>query len=542
MADPDGSPFTVFDVPSVCSNSWGLVTSHGYPECDQTFWGFLDACEAAGTVVLFSAGNEGSGGLRRPGDRASDEYRTCAVAAIDPYNSSWPIASFSSRGPTYCTDTGTVAIKPDIAAPGVNTNSAYPGGSYSSLSGTSMASPHVNGVVAIMRQANPDLPVNQVKQIIYDTATDLGSVGKDNDYGYGMIDAYSALQVVLTTVNLSFNYPDGRPDFIEPSGGATVMVNVSGPATPAPGTASLHYRLPGSVWVTSALTQIDSDTYMAEFPEMECGATVQWYLSIQTLAGDYVTSPYNAPSTFWSGEAWSGQEISFEEDFQSDAGWAVSGDATAGQWERATPNGGGVRCDPSSDGDGSGLCYITQNGSGDTDIDGGSTTLTSPGIDASNGGTLSYRRWYSNGGDCGGADSGNDIFVVEFSIDGGLSWAELEVVGPVGDVNGGWVEAQFELDTLPGFTPSTEFRLRFTASDLNDGSIVEAGVDGISIDRLYCNDVSVPGDANDDGIVSVDDILYIISLWGDSCTDCSADLSGDGAIGVDDLLLVIANW
>jgi len=294
--------------------------------------------------------------------------------------------------------------------------------------------------------------------------------------------------------------------------------------------------------VTSALTQIDSDTYMAEFPEMECGATVQWYLSIQTLAGDYVTSPYNAPSTFWTGEAWSGQEISFEEDFQSDSGWAVSGDATAGQWERATPNGGGVRCDPSSDGDGSGLCYVTQNGSGDTDIDGGSTALTSPSIDASSGGTLSYRRWYSNGGDCGGADAGNDIFVVEFSIDGGLSWAELEVVGPGGDVNGGWIEAQFELDALPGFTPSAEFRLRFTASDLNDGSIVEAGVDGISIDRLYCNDVSVPGDANGDGIVSVDDILYIISLWGDSCTDCSADLSGDGAIGVDDLLLVIANW
>ena len=542
MADPDGNPSTSFDVPSVCSNSWGLVTAHGYPECDQTFWNYLDACEAAGIVILFSAGNEGSSGLRRPGDRASDDYRTCAVAAIDPYSSSWPIASFSSRGPTYCTDTGTVAIKPDIAAPGVNTYSAYPGGSYTSLSGTSMASPHVNGTVAIMRQANPNLPVDQVKQIIYDTAYDLGSAGKDNDYGYGMIDAYEALQVVLTTVNLSFNYPDGRPDFIEPTGGETVVVNISGPATPAPGTATLHYRLPGGTWSTAPMTQVNNDTFLAEFPSFDCGATVQWYLSIETLAGDYVTSPYDAPGGVWTGEAWSGQEISFEDDFQSDTGWSVSGDATAGQWERAVPNGGGARCDPASDGDGSGSCYVTQNGSGDTDIDGGSTILTSPNIDASEGGMLSYSRWYNNGANCAGADPGNDIFVVEFSVDGGTSWSDLEIVGPSGDVNGGWVVAEFDLDSVPGFSPTTEFRLRFTASDLNDGSIVEAGVDGITIDRLYCNDVAVPGDANGDGVVSVDDILYIIGLWGDTCSGCTADLSGDGVIGVDDLLLVIANW
>ena len=155
---------------------------------------------------------------------------------------------------------------------------------------------------------------------------------------------------------------------------------------------------------------------------------------------------------------------------------------------------------------------------------------------------LSYSRWYNNGANCAGADPGNDIFVVEFSVDGGTSWSDLEIVGPSGDVNGGWVVAEFDLDSVPGFSPTTEFRLRFTASDLNDGSIVEAGVDGITIDRLYCNDVAVPGDANGDGVVSVDDILYIIGLWGDTCSGCTADLSGDGVIGVDDLLLVIANW
>jgi subtilisin family serine protease len=198
MVDPDGNPQTNWDVPQVCSNSWGLTTGHGYPPCDTLFWSYLDACEAAGTVILFSAGNEGSSGLRRPADRATDDYRTCAVAAVDANTSGWPIASFSSRGPTYCTPDGSAAIKPDISAPGVNVRSSYPGGGYTTMSGTSMASPHVNGVVALIRQANPNLSVELVKEIMYSTAYDLGPTGEDNSYGWGMVDAYEAVQMALS--------------------------------------------------------------------------------------------------------------------------------------------------------------------------------------------------------------------------------------------------------------------------------------------------------------------------------------------------------
>ncbi len=199
MADPDGNPATVWDVPLVCSNSWGVTTGHGYPPCDELFWEYLDACEAVGCVILFSAGNEGSSGLRRPSDRATDDYRTCAVGAVDAENHGypWPIASFSSRGPTYCTPDGSAAIKPDISAPGVDVYSAYPGGTYTTLSGTSMASPHANGVVALIRQACPDLTVEEVKQVLYDTAVDLGPEGEDNDFGWGCVDALAAVQLAL---------------------------------------------------------------------------------------------------------------------------------------------------------------------------------------------------------------------------------------------------------------------------------------------------------------------------------------------------------
>lgn len=198
IVDPDGNPATIFDVPAVCSNSWGVTTSHGYPPCDTTFWSYLDACEAAGVVILFAAGNEGSTGLRRPGDRATTEYSTLAVAAVDGNNPSWPIASFSSRGPTFCGPGGAEAIKPDVSAPGVDVRSSLAGGGYGTLSGTSMATPHVAGVVALMREACPDLTVEELKQILYETAVDLGSAGEDNTFGWGMIDAYEAVQLALS--------------------------------------------------------------------------------------------------------------------------------------------------------------------------------------------------------------------------------------------------------------------------------------------------------------------------------------------------------
>jgi len=196
IADPDGDASTFWDVPAVCSNSWGL----GMPDmylCDELFWSFIDACEAAGVVMLFSAGNDGPAGPARPADRASDNYNACAIGAVDANTPGWPIAFFSARGPSYCTPTGDPAIKPEVVAPGVYVRSSIPGGEYLYADGTSMASPHVNGVVALMMEACPYLTVNEVKQILYDTAVDLGDPGNDNDYGWGMIDALAAVNMAL---------------------------------------------------------------------------------------------------------------------------------------------------------------------------------------------------------------------------------------------------------------------------------------------------------------------------------------------------------
>lgn len=208
IADPDENPGTVWDVPDVCSNSWGVTTSHGYPPCDQTFWSVIDGCEAAGVVVVFAAGNEGASGpstIRRPADRATTLYSTFSVGAVDGATANMPIAGFSSRGPSNCTPDGSATFKPEVSAPGVNVRSSYDDGGYTTLSGTSMACPHVAGVVALIRQANPNLTSEQVKQIMYETAVESPAdniPGEDNTYGMGVVNAYQA-------VLLAMSYLDG---------------------------------------------------------------------------------------------------------------------------------------------------------------------------------------------------------------------------------------------------------------------------------------------------------------------------------------------
>ncbi len=190
----------------------------------------------------------------------------------------------------------------------------------------------------------------------------------------------------------------------------------------------------------------------------------------------------------------------------------VSGNATDGQWDRGVPAGFGDRCDPPTDADGSGMCYVTDNVDGNSDVDGGTTILTSPTMDASDGPVLKYWRWYSNGSDCAGGDSMNDIFEVDISDDGGATWMTLETVGPTGsEVSGGWYYKEFDLSEVAGFEPSNAFKVRFVASDLGTGSVIEAGVDGVELSRAYCDDAGCDEDVNGDGMIDVSDLLAIMS-------------------------------
>ncbi len=145
-----------------------------------------EACEKAykaGVLLVASAGNKGSG---KDKDMDTVTYpgrydSVIAVAAIDKHNRR---ASFSSTGPEV-----------ELAAPGVRIYSTYPEDRYSIKSGTSMACPHVTGTAALVWHAHPEYNNTQLRERLHDTAEDLGPEGKDNEYGYGMVNAGEAVYV-----------------------------------------------------------------------------------------------------------------------------------------------------------------------------------------------------------------------------------------------------------------------------------------------------------------------------------------------------------
>ncbi|MFI7577590.1 S8 family serine peptidase [Micromonospora sp. NPDC049497] len=190
---PGGDPFTdgrPARAPEILTNSWGCPSIEG---CDP---GVLRpaaaALDAAGIMVVAAAGNTGPscGSLDDP---PAPYAEVLTVGAVDDRRR---VASFSSRGPA----PGGVA-KPDLVAPGEEVLSAMPGGGYGSLSGTSMATPQVAGVVALMWSANPALvgDLDRTRRILAETATP-AQVPTDtcgdprNVVGAGLVDAYAAVQ------------------------------------------------------------------------------------------------------------------------------------------------------------------------------------------------------------------------------------------------------------------------------------------------------------------------------------------------------------
>ncbi|MBX2991891.1 MAG: S8 family serine peptidase [Bacteroidetes bacterium] len=196
-ADPDSNLATSDDVPDVISNSY-QDPNVSATECSGAagYWAAVDALEAMGTAVIWSAGNAGSGAstITPPKNRITTNVNFFAVGNLNTTTAQpWVISSTSSRGPSKCDNT---VVKPEVVAPGTTIRSALAGTSYGNLSGTSMASPHVAGALALLRSANPAFTCSELKEVLYNTAIDYGVVGEDNTYGNGFIDLWAAFQQI----------------------------------------------------------------------------------------------------------------------------------------------------------------------------------------------------------------------------------------------------------------------------------------------------------------------------------------------------------
>ncbi len=308
----------------------------------------------------------------------------------------------------------------------------------------------------------------------------------------GTLITIAALQLeVLTCLGIGFQYPLGLIDLVSPQEGALLQVQVTSVDDPPdPETATLLTSVDGGPTSSTPMIHLGDDLFEALISPAPCGSVVAYFVSLDTLGGHTATDPLGAPAE--SHQAFGGQALDtiVDEDFQTAAGYQVSGDASDGQWQVGVPVGGGDRGDPPTDFDGSGSCFLTDNTDGNSDVDGGSTILTSPIFDVSGEGIpmLSYARWYSN--DTGAAPE-SDVFVVELSDNGGDDWVNIETVGPTGPgVHGGWISAVF--DTSQILKSRDQMRVRFTASDEDPGSVVEAAIDALSIVLVHCDDQTPP--------------------------------------------------
>jgi subtilisin family serine protease len=182
----------------VCSLSLG---GPGSP--DDALSMAVDATSRAGVVVVAAAGNSGSlaGTISSPGTArlAITVAAACKSGDTGGVCSQGPIASFSSRGPI---PGFSDVIKPDVAAPGVRICAARHAsfaegaecldGTRVAISGTSMATPHVAGVAALLIQAHPSFSTQQIKEAILSSATDLGQSRESQ--GTGLVNTHKALQ------------------------------------------------------------------------------------------------------------------------------------------------------------------------------------------------------------------------------------------------------------------------------------------------------------------------------------------------------------
>lgn len=202
VLDPDNDPSTD-DAPKVVNMSLGAI---GYY---KTWTEVFEKLLSHNILPVCAIGNEGDGLSSSPGNSPN-------AIGVGAYDKNSEAAIFSSGNDKITweeKDLSATYVKPDISAPGVQIYSSVPGGKYEKWSGTSMATPHITGAVALLMQAFPLASAYDIMHFLKAGATDTGKTGADSRYGFGKLNLTNSYQLLSESKRVYGNIANYRNGF-----------------------------------------------------------------------------------------------------------------------------------------------------------------------------------------------------------------------------------------------------------------------------------------------------------------------------------------
>jgi bacillopeptidase F len=387
--DTEGNPHPEM-APDVVNNSWG-----GGPGLDEWYRPMVQNWRAAEIFPEFSAGNTDSFNPGGPESIATPANypESFATGATDINNQ---LGTFSLQGPSPYDE-----VKPDISAPGVNIRSSVPGSTYEGgWNGTSMAGPHVAAVVALLKQADASLTVDEIEDILISTAVPATDAtfpkSPNNGYGYGIVNAYDAVTAVTNglgkvkgqvvkegedTEAPSFEHSGPSQTFTQMDIPLTISVQDNVSIT----SVTLEYKKQDGTSESVVAKRVSGNYKGGSFSATIPGADVaEGTLTYKWRIVDFGGN--DAESESYSVTVLPGISVGYSQDFESEpTGWTSSGKNN--HWERGIPTSG-----PETAVSGEKV-YATNLAGNYNNL--GNMTLLMPAIDLGDGPAyLQFKQWY----------------------------------------------------------------------------------------------------------------------------------------------------
>jgi bacillopeptidase F len=451
IISPNGNPNLA---PDVVNNSWG-----GGPGLDEWYRPMVQAWRAAEIFPEFSAGNTTTSNPGGPGSVANPANypESVATGATDINNK---LGSFSLLGPSPYGE-----IKPELTAPGVNIRSSVPSGGYEGgWNGTSMAGPHVSAAVALLLQANASLTVDDLEQILLNTAIPLTDnkypTSPNNGYGSGLLNVYDAVSSVISGLGklkgqVTKEGTDSEAPVLDHSQPATVFAGM--PLTLQASAADnisvtnveVDYQLEDGSWVTAPAVRTSGDykngTYQVNIPgDVISGEVFVYKWKVADFGGNQTVNEYTVTVL-------PGITVGYFQDFETKPeGWTSYG--AMNTWEWGVPTSG-----PGAAFSGEKVYATTLAGSYQSRAN---MNLQMPPIDlpAEGSSYLQFKQWYN-------LERNYDFGHVFVSTDG-VNWTQKLRVN---NLSNGWINGEVNLSEYAGQ------RIYISFNVTTDGSVVRDG-------------------------------------------------------------------